>query len=247
MRVRVLARRARRSDGADAGLVELGRVGILAVFLVDEGRAGILGLGGRGRGVGLYKGEEVEEGGTSKERSEREKKREEVETEAEKGKKTTHVLPFSLYLTFFSAFFLAVSMALSLRLNSLFCRDYCGRNNEIEKGERKEKELGAERSHFNRFRSRRLGRIGALSNTPLSPSNYSLLSVLLPSGPLRRQAYDRKRKKTFQNITFLCFVVDGCSSPFGRRKKKNKRNPHVLLIFSPFSSTVSSVHLSGRT
>ena len=58
VRVRVLARGAHGGDGADAGLVELGRVGVVVVIVVvDQGRSrgGVLRLNSGWRGVGLLK------------------------------------------------------------------------------------------------------------------------------------------------------------------------------------------------
>ena len=162
-------------------------------------------------------------------------------------------------LTFFSAFFLAISMALSLRLNSLL---YCvGRMKEREWGI---KEVGEKRKrkreHFNRLI---IGRRSSLFER-IAPSNCPLRSTRVLSGPQQhtsnstRQAAhvkqhtqqkrtDRKRKyKRFESVCFSCTRRRRRRRLPNNHPKKTKTT-HVLLIFSPFSSTVSSVHFSGRT
>ena len=165
-----------------------------------------------------------------------------------------------LYLTFFSAFFLAVSMALSLRLNSLFAGSVEGEiiEREKEEGERKERELETERA----FQS--IDRVGsiesALSNRPLAfKLLFALSSAALGSSATsgnkrsKRATFERERKTFQKNVSlFATFVVDGCSQSDRRRKNETLTSmvrplPFDFEIFSPFSSTVSSVHFSGRT
>lgn len=136
-----MPRRARGGDRADTGLVELGRVDVVALVLFDKGRGSVVfGLGGGGRGVGLC-------GFVVEEREEKRRSGREEEEIRQGGKKRLPQCSLSFlffFLTFFSAFFLAVSMDLSLRLNSLFAESV----GEIRRGERdlevregKEKEI----------------------------------------------------------------------------------------------------------
>ena len=96
--VRVLPRRARGGDRADTGLVELGRVDVVALVLFDKGRGSVVfGPGGGGRGVGLC-------GFVVEEREEKRRSGREEEEIRQVGKKNVSPNALSLFSSSFSPF-----------------------------------------------------------------------------------------------------------------------------------------------
>ena len=143
MGVRVLPRRARGGDRADTGLVELGRVDVVALVLFDKGRGSVVfGLGGGGRGVGLC-------GFVVEEREEKRRSGREEEEIRQGGKKTSPPMLslFSLLLShLFLGLFLGGLDGLEPALELAVCRER-GRNT---KGRER---LGGERRKRKRDRA----------------------------------------------------------------------------------------------